>query len=68
MKIVKQGMSKAKIEKIKNIVKRFKCRTCECIFEADKDEYSIRQCDYNETEYYCICPNCGDNAFELRMR
>ena len=43
MKIIKQGMSKAEIEMIKNIVKRFKCRTCGCIFEADKSEYESTQ-------------------------
>lgn len=67
MKIIKQGMSKAEIEKIKNIVKRFKCRTCECIFEADKTEYESEE-EYTYMRYYCKCPNCGDNAFELRMR
>ena len=67
MKIIKQGMSKAEIEKIKNIVKRFKCGTCGCIFEADKTEYESEE-EYRYTTYYCKCPNCGDNAFELRMR
>lgn len=65
MKIIKQGMTKAEIEKTKNIIKRFKCRTCECIFEADKTEY---ESEVISMTYYCKCPNCGDNAFELRMR
>ena len=65
MKILKQGLPKEEVEKV---TKQFTCKRCGCIFEADKDEYRIRQCDYNETEYYCICPNCGDNAFELRTR
>lgn len=43
MKIIKQGKSKAEIEKIKNVVKRFKCLTCECVFEADNNEYKARK-------------------------
>lgn len=67
MKIIKQGMSKAEIEKVKNAVKRFECRTCKCVFEADKTEYESEE-GYMYMTYYCKCPNCGDNAFELRMR
>lgn len=67
MRIIKQGMTKAEIEKIKKVVKRFKCRTCECIFEADKTEYESEE-EYTYITYYCKCPNCEDNAFELRMR
>ena len=65
MKIIKQGMSKAEIEMIKNIVKRFKCRTCGCIFEADKSEYESTQ-EYTYMTYYCKCPNCGDKALYRR--
>lgn len=64
MKIIKQGKSKAEIKKIKNIVKRFKCLTCECVFEADNNEYKSSQV-YTYVPYYCKCPNCGDDAFEL---
>ena len=64
MKFIKQGKSKEDVERIAKATKQFSCKRCGCIFEADKDEYSIRQCGYNETEYYCKCPNCGDNAFE----
>lgn len=66
MKIIKQGKSKEELEKIKNVVKRFKCLTCECIFEADKTEYEGEE-DYIYMTYHCKCPNCGDDAFELRM-
>lgn len=52
MKIIKQGKSKAEIEKIKNVV---------------KNEYKSSQV-YTYAPYYCKCPNCGDDAFELRIR
>lgn len=68
MKIIKQGLPKEEVERIAQATKQFTCERCGCIFEADKDEYSIRQCGYNETEYYCKCPNCGDIAFEVRIR
>jgi hypothetical protein len=64
MKLIKQGLPKEEVERIAKATKRFTCKRCGCIFEADKDEYSIRQCGYNETEYYCICPNCEIRADE----
>ena len=64
MKIIKQGLPKEEVERIAKATKQFTCKRCGCIFEADKDEYSIRQCGYNETEYYCICPNCEIRADE----
>ena len=64
MKIIKQGLPKEEVERIAKATKQFTCERCGCIFEADKDEYSIRQCGYNETEYYCICPNCEIGAGE----
>lgn len=40
-----------------NRVKRFECKSCGCIFEADKTEYRSNS-QYNETYYYCECPFC----------
>lgn len=68
MKIIKQGKSKEEVERIVKATKRFECERCGCVFEADKVEYSIRQCGYNETEYYCKCPNCENSAGEVIMR
>lgn len=39
-------------------VKMFKCPLCECVFEADKDEYKTDSWR-NETYYDCACPFCG---------
>lgn len=64
MKIIKQGLPKEEVERIAKATKQFTCERCGCIFEADKGEYSVRQCGYNETEYYCICPNCEIRADE----
>ena len=38
-----------------------------CIFEADKTEYEAEE-EYTYITYHCKCPNCGDTAFEVRMR
>lgn len=68
MKIIKQGKSKEKLEAILKATKRFECTTCGCIFEADKGEYT-HTTQYNETHYYCKCPNCKiHNAYEVKMR
>lgn len=65
MKIIKQGKSKAEVERMIKATKRFECDLCGCIFEADKTEYETEE-DYIYMTYHCKCPNCGDNAFELR--
>lgn len=65
MNIIKQGKSKEEVERMIKATKRFECERCGCIFEANKDEYSCRQCGYNESEYYCICPNCEMRANEI---
>lgn len=67
MKIIKQGKSKEELKTILNKTKRFECKTCGCIFEADKGEYKFEE-DYICSTYYCKCPNCGGNAFEVKMR
>lgn len=67
MNIIKQGKSKEELKAILNETKLFECKTCGCVFEADKDEYEEDQWPYT-VEYYCKCPNCQQNAFEVRMR
>lgn len=52
MKIIKQGNYDP------NRTKRFECKNCGCIFEADKSEYKD-YFQYNQTDYYCECPTCG---------
>lgn len=67
MKIIKQGKSKEELEAILNKTKRFKCKTCGCVFEADEGEYDEED-NFYTCIYYCKCPNCGKNAFEVKMR
>lgn len=64
MKILKQGKTKEELKAILNKTKRFECKTCGCIFEADEGEYVEEE--HGTT--YCACPNCGKNAFDVRMR
>ena len=55
MNIIKPGNPR-KIRKIE----RFECAFCDCIFEADKDEYKV--CHSRRNGPYCIsirCPYCG---------
>lgn len=68
MKIIKQGKSKADVERMIKATKRFECELCGCIFEANKGEYKSYECEYNEIDYYCICPNCETKANEVIMR
>ncbi len=45
--------------------RRFKCDNCDCVFDADKDEYSCGS-QYSDDYYCCICPCCGYYADEER--
>lgn len=67
MKIIVQGKTKEELKAVLNATRRFECKTCGCIFEADKGEYNKEDCFYSVT-YYCKCPNCDRNAFEVKMR
>ena len=68
MKIIKEGLPKEELEKVIKKTKRFMCKTCWCVFEADKSEYHT-EVDYQiYTNYYCECPNCGKTAYEVKMR
>ncbi len=61
MKIIKEG----DISKLKK-TKRFECKKCGCIFEADKTEYKISS-QYNEFYTYATCPFCG-NAYTFEKK
>lgn len=45
-----------------NKVKRFICRECGCVFEADKTEYTADS-QYNDIYYKCTCPTCGNTVY-----
>jgi Zn finger protein HypA/HybF involved in hydrogenase expression len=63
VKILKQGLSKAELEKKRKRTKQFECHECGCIFSADAGEYKFEE-DYIYTTYFCDCPNCSEKAFE----
>ena len=67
MKIIKEGKTKEQLEKIPKYTKRFECKTCGCIFEADNDEYEVED-NRCRVLYFCKCPNCEHRAFEVRTR
>lgn len=67
MNIIKQGKTKEELKAILNATKRFECKTCGCIFEADKGEYETEEVQIY-SYHYCNCPNCGQKANEVKMR
>ena len=71
MNIIKQGKTKEELKAILNVTKRFECKTCGCVFEADKGEYETEEARIY-SYYYCKCPNCGQKVNEVifweRMR
>lgn len=62
MKIIKPGKQLGK----EITERRFKCPICECVFSAEKDEYKVNI--VNNPFYFCECPNCKNNAFEVKTR
>lgn len=57
MKIIKEGNPKARA----NVVRRFECRTCGCVFDADGDEYEVVKWYVKDVvEASSICPMCGE--------
>lgn len=62
MKIIKQG----NIDLTLNI-KRFECRHCKCIFDANKNEYTSAS-QYNETYYMAECPCCKKVAYDMKEK
>ena len=67
MKIIKQGISGDELNRKLKQTRRFECRTCGCVFEADKDEYEI-ETEYIYTTCYCACPNCKTRVFYNRRQ
>lgn len=63
MKIIQHGRTEPKF----STIKRFKCDSCGCVFDADKGEYKAGQ-QYNDLFYQCKCPDCGKHANEVVMR
>lgn len=45
-------------------IRRFKCRACGCLFEAERGEYEYG--NQIDPSAYCVCPCCGNVAGELR--
>lgn len=66
MKIIKAG-NLEKIKQLEKGTKQFKCPFCDCVFEADKGEYSngSRQCW--DWEASAECPCCNRTAYETRI-
>lgn len=67
MKIITHGRTKEGIK----TVKRFRCNSCGCVFEADKPEYSVFN-NFDEKKmvliHRCLCPDCHCVASEVIMR
>lgn len=67
MKIITYGRPKKKVK----TVKRFRCESCGCVFEADKTEYANFN-DFDEQKmiyiHRCLCPECHCIAGEVVMR
>lgn len=65
MFIIKDGDKELAEKKIKE-TRRFECRMCGCVFEADKGEYRGEDgCDFRYY-YYAKCPCCGNKAYEAK--
>lgn len=62
MKVIKSG--RPVTIQLKKGPLRFECRSCGCVFEAKKGEYRVGS-QYNETEYMCNCPECGQVTSKL---
>ena len=62
MKILKQGRKTKKY-------KRFECKTCGCVFLAERSEYKFEgryfTMDGYEDRYSCPCPNCYDKVYSI---
>ena len=56
IKIIKDGSLKKM-----NKIKRFTCKKCDCIFEADDSSYTTNNWR-NEIYITAICPFCGESV------
>lgn len=67
MKIIKQGKTIEELEAILKKTKRFECKICGCVFEADDGEYKWVE-DHIYGAYVCDCPNCCHRAVQVTTR
>lgn len=67
MKIIQNGNPKL----VFSATKRFRCGSCGCVFEAEKDEYA-NQTNFDAPKmlyvYKCLCPECHCVANEVFLR
>ena len=57
-----------KIENLEHKPKRFYCKNCTALFEAEPDEYILMQDYYfrdKKERFRCYCPNCGSAVYRL---
>lgn len=59
MKMIQEG----NLDKLKQVI-RFQCDDCDCIFEANHNEYEIKEF-YIDTYYVCECPCCGNRVLKF---
>lgn len=62
MKIIKEG----DLTKL-NETKKFYCRACGCVFEANKGEYIEEELQINAI-FLCECPCCGKKCVHSPFR
>lgn len=62
MKIIKEG----DLNKLKE-TKKFYCRACGCVFEADNEEY-IKEEQQLDVIFVCECPCCGKKCVNSHSR
>lgn len=55
MEIIRKGNN------LNKLIRNFKCRECDCLFESKPDTTNIGQ--RGEIDYYCNCPECGGLGF-----
>lgn len=61
IKIIKPG------KKFPTETRQFTCGKCECVFEADADDYSVsRAFDSKKSVYFTICPSCKNVVAMLK--
>lgn len=44
----------------KKVIRRFVCRNCGCMFDADSDDYFVSR---HSNVCESVCPECGDRSF-----
>ena len=57
IKIIREG--KPEVLKMLRDTRKFTCGFCDCIFEVDREDYSITPENPYVVKYSCKCPQCG---------